>query len=343
MSDNYYEISKAARTYARWLLAQALHGTEGLDALHIFKQMRGVDAVTKAAVTSHTSSDVFAGLSKLFLQVVDKRTARGRLALREAPLNTRVPRRTNRVTASWALGGYPLAFAKYNFDDPSMYPGKYGFLKGFQDSLLRLPEEQAVNYIISAATADMSYSDDELFLSDSAALSSEETSAGILNGVVESGDGSPASLATDMEALWTDCRDGDSDRPHYILSARGGQYLASRRVDGTPEFPNVGPLGGSINGVPVLISRSAGNRLILVDADAIVENDGGLEVERSTQAAVQQDSAPTTNSATATHTQLVSAFQTGLVVMKFVRYSSWLKLEDDAVSFISLDFDHSPN
>lgn len=68
MSDtsNYYETSKAARTYARWILANALRGHAGLEAHHICQQMRGIDAVTKAAVTSHTSDDVFAGLAKAF-------------------------------------------------------------------------------------------------------------------------------------------------------------------------------------------------------------------------------------------------------------------------------------
>jgi hypothetical protein len=118
--------------------------------------------------------------------------------------------------------------------------------------------------------------------------------------------------------------------------------LASLNANGTPLFPNVGPLGGFIAGVPVLISPAAANRVILFDQARIARWDGGLELETSTECDVEFLTNPTNNSATATHTTVTSAFQCNTSVLRFIRHVSWLAIDVDHASYITLDLGGSP-
>ncbi len=78
-------------------------------------------------------------------------------------------------------------------------------------------------------------------------------------------------------------------------------YMATlRNAGGQRVFPNVGALGGDILGVPLLVSPGAGSNLILLDADAILVADGGLELGNSNQATIEMSDAPSGDSTTGT-------------------------------------------
>ena len=177
--------------------------------------------------------------------------------------------------------------------------------------------------------------EDRKLLDDQAAVAHVRP-AGLLFGLSPLGGGSPASLA-DLEGLWAAVSGGDATAPFYICSPRGAMYLASRNSDGTPAFPDAGPLGGSLAGVPLLTSPAAGAKLILVDAAVVAVADDGLTVERSVNAAVQQDDAPVAGATT-----LVSGLQTGTVFLRFTRFVSWLLTAADGVGFIELPIAGSP-
>jgi hypothetical protein len=84
-------------------------------------------------------------------------------------------------------------------------------------------------------------------------------------------------------------RDGEPDRPYFITSGAGAMFLGSlRNDDGSPSFPTVSAIGGgSIIGVPQLVSRAASAKLILVDASALGVTDGGLVLDSSQYASVE--------------------------------------------------------
>jgi hypothetical protein len=143
--------------------------------------------------------------------------------------------------------------------------------------------------------------------------------------------------------LWGTVSDGDPDSPVFITSSHAAMHLAGIHSDGEPEFPNISAAtGGTIAGIPVLLSKAAGNRLILVDQSAIAVTDEGIDVGRAEHAAIQMVDDPTNNSATATATNMVSAFQANAVVLRFVRYLHWTKLRGDAAGFIELYYAGSP-
>jgi hypothetical protein len=158
-----------------------------------------------------------------------------------------------------------------------------------------------------------------------------------LFGVTATGGGSPSSLARDLEALWTDVSYGDLDRATWITSPRAAMHLATLHEDGAPIFPDIGPLGGTIAGVPVITSAAAGNRLILLDASRLVVTDEGLLVDASDIAAVQMDDSPSESPS-----NMVSAFQTNTIFLRFTPFLDWRLQGDNSIGFIELDLDNSP-
>jgi hypothetical protein len=96
-------------------------------------------------------------------------------------------------------------------------------------------------------------------------------------------------------------------------------------------FPDIGPLGGTLFGVPALTSRAAGVHVVLVDAADLVVTDDGLDVEQSTVTSIQMDSAPSAGAA-----DMISAFQTGSVFLKLTRHLHWTLMHSDAVGFFNL-------
>jgi hypothetical protein len=93
-------------------------------------------------------------------------------------------------------------------------------------------------------------------------------------------------------------------------------------------------MGGSIFGIPVVVSGSVGDRLIALDASQILySDDGGLDVDVSRSATVQVDSAPTDPTVAAT--VLLSLFQLNMVGLKITRFATWKRVRAGAVYYIS--------
>jgi hypothetical protein len=128
------------------------------------------------------------------------------------------------------------------------------------------------------------------------------------------------------------CRTEASQRifeNHRLQQTESGARFPNARVDGT----------GDVCGIPLLTSRAAGNRLILIDPTELVVVDNGLDVTVSTQAAVAMDDNPSAGAA-----QLVSGYQTGTAFLKFVRRLWWALLRADAVAYTTIsDLANSPS
>jgi hypothetical protein len=103
---------------------------------------------------------------------------------------------------------------------------------------------------------------------------------------------------------------------------------------GQPLFPGVGVGGGSIFGIPIIVSNNVSTRVILMHAPSILfADDGGVSIDVSREASIQMDSAPT-NPTDAT-TVLVSLWQRNLVGLKAERFITWIRARTAAVTYIT--------
>ncbi len=103
---------------------------------------------------------------------------------------------------------------------------------------------------------------------------------------------------------------------------------------GQPLFPGVGINGGTIMGIPVVVSNTLGTNVVLVHAPSILyADDGGVSIDVSREASLQMDSAPA-NPSDAT-TVMVSLWQRNLVGLRAERFITWLRARTAAVRVIT--------
>ena len=236
------------------------------------------------------------------------------------------------------IEGKPIPSGRIYFLAPRTAISKYAVILAMTEELLRAADARGLRLVEQVSLRALRRGEDTLLLSSTAAVA-QGNPAGLLNGLSAIGGGSPATLTADFSELWTAVEDGDPDRPFFVLSPRGAMYLATLNEDGTPLFPNLSPAtGGSIYGVPVLLSRAAGAKVVLIDAAKLAVTDEGLEVVSSTQTSVQMDNTPTPGASS-----VVSMFMTNTAALRFVRYVHWEKLSSDAVAFLELPIDGSPS
>lgn len=99
---------------------------------------------------------------------------------------------------------------------------------------------------------------------------------------------------------------------------------------GVSAFPELGPQGGLINKIPVLVSDglSAG-QVVLVDASGIAGAPGTADVENFEHGIIASDSAP--DSPVTASTTMESLWQANKTAVRVERYFAGIKLRTDAV------------
>src|SRR5690606_259187 len=125
----------------------------------------------------------------------------------------------------------------------------------------------------------------------------------------------------------------------YITDVRTVRGLIGLRTAlGERAFPNLTITGGSIGGVPVLVSNyvpndSSGSLFILAFASEIyLSDDGQVGIDISREATIVMDDDAT---ATPTISQVVSMFQTNQLAIRAERYVNWSKRRPQAVAYLS--------
>jgi hypothetical protein len=111
---------------------------------------------------------------------------------------------------------------------------------------------------------------------------------------------------------------------------------------GQSEFPGINMNGGTFAGLPVITSEyvptlTAGSYIFLVNAgDIWLADENGFQVDMSSEASLEMDSAPTQSSvATIAATAVVSMFQTNSVAFRAEREINWAKARASAVVGLS--------
>lgn len=104
---------------------------------------------------------------------------------------------------------------------------------------------------------------------------------------------------------------------------------------GQAEFPGVGMNGGTLFGLPVIVSEHVPDGIVvLVNAsDIYLGDEGGFSVDFSREASLQMDSAP--DNPTTASTVLVSLWQRNLVGFLAERTISWARRRNNSVQVLS--------
>ncbi len=304
-----------------------------------------VDLFTKAAVAAGTTLDAtwasplsplspLAQLPEAFVELLRPRTLLGRIpGLREVPLNVSVRAQTTGGTYGWVGQGAPTSVTKSDFASVTLTAAKAGGIVVVSRELAELSTPSAIAVMREEMLRGTQQFLDGQFIDPAVAAVANVSPASITNGAGTSASAgtSQANAATDLQTLLTAFIAANPNVENMALLMKPANAAALARATNTP---TLGLTGGTIYGIPVIVSGAVGDRLIALDASMILVGDEGrIDVDISNQALVQMDSAP--SDPTVAGTVLVSLFQMNQIGLKITRFISWKRVATTAVHYIS--------
>lgn len=307
-----------------------------------------VELMVKAAVAAGTTADAtWAGplapvqpLINEFLALLRPRTLLGRIpGLRQVPFNVSVPSQTAGGTYGWVGQGKAKPVTKADYATISVPFAKAAGIIVLTEELVMLSTPSAEALVREEMIAGMGAFLDGQFVDPAVAVAANVSPASITNGAATIAASGVTSAAAKVDLSSRVAVFAAANIPLagsvWLMSDSNAFGLGlSMNALGQPLFPGMSITGGTIFGIPVIVSNNVGNRVILVHAPSILYADeGGVRVDVSREASVQMDSAPD-SPATAT-TVMVSLWQNNLVGLKAERMITWIRARTAAVTYIS--------
>ena len=344
-----------AQTLTRWASCLMLAKGDERDALKIFGARYPSATATaqiKAAVTAGAVTDwgtiialpesVAAGFVDYLrpLSVFEQLRA----SFRRVPFNVKVPRQTAGGSASWIGEGVPIPATRMSFDQASFGYAKIAGFTVITRELAQLGSPDAESLVqadLAGATAAFT---DTAFLDPTLAAVANVSPPSITYGAtqVSSSGSTAANLDSDLGDL-VDAIDTNRTGLRFLMQPDTALRLARlRSTEGVRYFPDVGYLGGSIWGIPVIVGGvpylegSPEQRMIVaIDAAEILVADGGLELDATDQATIEIDSVPT--NPLDSDAVMSSLWQLNLVATKVIRFLNWAPRRSGVVSYLSVN------
>ena len=321
---------------------------------------RSMETVLKATVAAGTTSDStwakplveYVNYAGDFVEYLRPRTLVGQFgtgnipALRRIPFNVHIKGQTAGGTGYWVGEGAPKPVTKFGFNDTYHGWYKVAAIAVLTDELIRFSDPSAETYVRDSLADVLIERIDTDFIDPTFAGSSNVSPASIAYGAttVHSTGNDGDAIRKDINAAFAaaDAANHDFDTPVLIMRSSAARAVAAmQNALGQPEFPNLTPRGGTLAGIPVLVSSyvpagdSTGGYVVLVNAsDIYLSDDGQATVDFSRDASLQMLDNPTNHSGTGTATSLVSMFQTDSTALRAHRFINYSKRRSTAVAVI---------
>jgi HK97 family phage major capsid protein len=268
-------------------------------------------------------------------------------SLRQIPFNVRIASQTSGGAGYWVGQGAPKPLTKFDFDATNLSWAKVAAISVITDELIRFSNPSAEALVRQGLVDALKARLDVDFIDPGKAAVAGVSPASITNGIaaISSSGTDETAVRHDLRALWAPFIAANiaPTSAVYIMSATTALAL-SLMVNplGQPTFPGITMNGGTLLGVPVIVSEyakntggSSGGIVILANASDIwLADDGGFTLDASREASLQMDDAPNNNSATGTESQVVSMFQTNSVALRCERFINWQRRRSGAVAYL---------
>jgi len=328
----------------------------GEDIVSLLKLPK--DEVMKAAMAPATTTDstwagplvTYNNLQEEFIELLRPLTVIERIpGLRRVPFNIKVPRETGATTAYWVGQGSPKPLSQGAFDTVTLDFSKIAGITTMTQELLKFSRPNAEPILINSLTKAIAYLMDRDFLDPSKAVSTGVSPASITNGAtaITATGTTTAAFRSDFGTLISQFslnNNGSLADLVLVMSQTQALRLALMRNDfGAKEFPDLTKDGGSIEGFPVVASENIvanggsptdGWPIVAMRAsDILLADDGAVDVDISTEASLQMDSAP--DSPNTASTVMMSLWQNNLVGIRCERFINWVKARTTSVYYIT--------
>lgn len=290
------------------------------------------DAVVHAAATPIVND---------FLRLVRPHSVLDRVAgLRKVPQNVSMLKVAGSASAQFVGFGEPIPASKFSLDRETLEPSQLAALVVTTQELLRASGTLADLVFAEELARAIGQAGDVAFLDPASGPIADERPGSITHGITPiSASGSTiAAVQADVKA-WFAAFGGSLQDAVIVMAPRTALALGLLTgTSGAPLFPQLGPRGGSIVGVPVLTTDaclatgSPGETFaVLFDPrQVLLADDERMSVEQAKHASIQMNDAPGSGAQ-----QLVSLWQHGLTAAKVVRAISWRRTNTAAVSVLA--------
>jgi len=302
---------------------------------------------SKAAVAAGTTTDsTWAGPLVVtqplneFLDMLRPRTLLGRIpGLRRVPFNVSVPTQTTGGTYGWVGQNKPKPVTKADYATVTVPFAKAAGIIVLSEELVMLSTPSAENLVREEMIAGMSTFLDQQFNDPAVTAVANVNPAAITVGASTAAASGVTAAAAKADiaasiAVFTAANVPLADSVWLMSDSNAFGLSISLNALGQPLFPGMTAQGGTLFGMPVIVSNNVSTRVILLHAPSILYADeGGVRVDVSREASVQMDSAPT-DTVDAT-TVYISLWQRNLVGLKAERFVTWIRARTAAVRYIT--------
>lgn len=330
-------LTPKGRTFTRAIIAKSVGGGASDAVVEYARSRWGEHAgqvVAKAAISAVSTTSLDVDSAKVeFHEQVREASAYGRLSgLRKVEFGVRSSRITNGATGYWVGQARPKPISFAAVDGSTLDSRKVAAIIVLTQESVKFAgpvTEAALQRDLQRAVVDTW---DEAFLDVANAGIADEMPASITYGAPAiAATGDPAADVAALIAAF----DGDFASAYFITDPKTAAQLAMVQAGGTFAFPDVGPRGGSILGIPVLTSRASpvgagGGQIALVDPTGIAAADIATEIAKATHASLEMDDAPD-----AAEGGLVSLWQCNLIAFKAEVFTNWEVQREGSVAVIT--------
>ena len=320
-------------------IADALRA--GCDAVSLELVLR--DAVNPGTTNGPDFASALAqyrALAAEFAALLRPLTIIGKLTgLRSVPFSTSYPRQTAGGVDGWVGQGAPAPVGEITLETATMGFAKATGIVVVTTELARSSKPSAEILLRNELLAGMARFLDEQFIDPAVTAIGDTSPASITNGLTaaQSSDSTATAIAADLGALVATMADADVpfSAPFSIMRGADAAKLAAKRdTAGAPAFPDVRVNGGTLLGIPIVVSNSVpvsgGSIVVLVDASLIDYSDEGLlAVDSADQATLEMSTTPS-----AAAQQRISLFQSNLTALRITTFRNWARRSDAAVAVL---------
>ena len=308
-----------------------------------------VAATLKAAVAAGSTSDpAWAGslaplvdMASEFVEVLRPLTILGRLiGTRPVPANVRFVSGLSGSSVSWTGGGYPTPPSEMSFTTASLGISKAAGLVVLTKELAESSDPAADGLVRADLLASMAAFLDAQFISPGVSAIVDVSPASVTHNLIPimSSGSTVSAIVADFAALFAvPVAAGITfTAPYLVLHPLTALALSMKRgSDGLTAFPSVSVKGGTLFGIPVLVSASVptsvsgGSIIVFIDAAEIQSVEGTVLIDASEEASLQMRTDPLSGATT-----LVSLFQNHLVGLRITKFANWRSRRPGAAAYI---------
>src|SRR4029453_943623 len=255
--------------------------------------------------------------------------------MRRVPLRTKVPRETGSGTGgAWVGQGLATPVAATAYDTLTQEAYKASKIVVLSEDLLKIGDPDAERTVRETVIAGVAAYLDSQFVTNTVTLSADLRPAAITNGAtaVTSTGVTAAAVTTDLGSLLA-----------AITTSGGGLVWIMRPLTAYNIAAKLAAVGMTTDipptllGIPLILSVNSPPQIPLVDAAHILYSDtGAIDVDTSTQAAIEMNDAPAEPTVAATIIQ--SSFQRNLWGVRVSRWLAYLRAQTGAVSFMTVPY-----